>query len=262
MAVISQLLRIFEGSKEEQMALENREISSEALLIPEHLAIIMDGNGRWAQAQGKPRAEGHIAGVEALRRTLTAAGHMGVRVLTVYAFSTENWLRPKQEVTALMELLVKAIVAETPKLNQDGVALRAIGNLARLPEDAYSALQNCIEETRENSRMTLVLALSYSSRDELVRTYHKLLQERYTEVDEEAIEAHLDTAGLPPLDLLIRTGGEQRLSNFLLWQAAYAELYFSPTLWPDYGEQDLIEAFRAYSLRERRFGLTGEQIND
>lgn len=233
------------------------------VLIPNHLAIIMDGNGRWAKAKGKPRTDGHIAGVDALRRTLTACGNMGVKVLTVYAFSTENWNRPKEEVDALMDLLVQAIVNETPELMKQGIRLDTIGDINKLPEKSLSYLQNCKKTTSVNSNMTLVLALSYSSKDEIVRAVRRIKSSYSSEeINQDLISNELDTKDLPELDLLIRTGGEMRLSNFMLWQAAYAELFFSKTLWPDFGENDLIEAFRSYGERERRFGLTSEQIKD
>lgn len=233
------------------------------ILIPNHLAIIMDGNGRWAKSKGKPRTDGHIAGVDALRRTLTACGNMGVKVLTVYAFSTENWNRPKEEVDALMDLLVQAIVNETPELMKQGIKLDTIGDISKLPQRSLSYLNECKQTTANNKNMTLVLALSYSSQDEIVRAVNNI-KNNYPSQDitQEILEGELDTKDLPALDLLIRTGGEMRLSNFMLWQAAYAELFFSKTLWPDFGEQDLKEAFKSFKDRERRFGLTSEQIKD
>lgn len=235
-------------------------------VVPYHLAIIMDGNGRWAQAQGKPRTDGHVAGIDALRRTLKAAGNMGVKVLTVYAFSTENWNRPKEEVDALMDLLVQAIVNETPELMKQSISLTAIGDLSRLPQNSLKYLNDCIKETGNNTKMTLVLALSYSSKDEIIRATRKLFDKvkekglSSNNITQDDLEQELDTKDIAPLDLLIRTGGEKRLSNFMLWQAAYAELFFSDTLWPDFGEKDLEEAFHSYKHRERRFGLTSEQI--
>lgn len=226
----------------------------------------MDGNGRWAKLRGLPRTDGHLQGQEALRATLRAAAELGISYLTVYAFSTENWSRPQEEVDALMELLVRAIHAETPELMKEGVRIRAIGDLSRLPETAQQALAECIEQTKDNKRTTLVLALSYSSRDELVRASRQLASDvqagrlRPEDITEERLSATLDTAGLPEPDLLIRTGGEERISNFLLWQIAYAELFFSSTYWPDFGKEALLEAIEAYSARERRFGKTSEQI--
>ncbi len=230
--------------------------------VPKHIAIIMDGNGRWAKERGLPRTDGHLKGKEALRDVLRAAAEFGVEVLTVYAFSTENWNRPKEEVDALMELLVHAIKVETPELQKEGVRLQTIGDTSRLPEQARLSLESCIEETRNNSRITLVLALSYSSRDELLRATKKMILDgtKAEDLNEEHISQALDTAGLPELDLLIRTGGEYRISNFLLWQAAYAELYFSPVFWPDFGRESLLEALKAFAQRERRFGKTSEQL--
>lgn len=246
------------------MSLEH--IKIEDLAVPRHVAVIMDGNGRWAKQRGLPRTEGHIKGQDALRATLRAAAEFGVEVLTVYAFSTENWHRPQEEVDALMELLVHAIHSETPELIKEGVRLRTIGDTDRLPERARQSLEQCLKDTAHCSRITLVLALSYSSRDEVVRGLKSLVQGiasgnlSLEDIDEEAVSAHLDTAGLPELDLLIRTGGESRISNFLLWQAAYAELYFSPCYWPDFGREQLLGAIVDYNQRERRFGKTSEQI--
>ena len=245
---------------------EEQETTQPRVRVPRHVAIIMDGNGRWAQQRGLPRAEGHIRGQDALRATLRAAAELGIEYLTVYAFSTENWARPQQEVEALMELLVSAIHSETPELMSQGVRLWAIGDLSRLPERARQSLYECIERTKDNRQITLVLALSYSSRDELTRATRRIagaihrgeLQE--TDITEELITSYLDTADLPDPDLLIRTGGEERISNYLLWQAAYSELFFSPVYWPDFGKAPLEAALEAYASRERRFGKTSEQI--
>ncbi|MBF1289252.1 MAG: isoprenyl transferase [Porphyromonadaceae bacterium] len=236
------------------------------LRIPEHVAIIMDGNGRWAKQRGLPRTDGHIRGQDALRATLRAAAEFGIRYLTVYAFSTENWSRPKEEVDALMSLLVSAIHSETPSLIEEGVRLEAIGNLSRLPEAAKQALRESIQATAACERITLIVALSYSSRDEILRATTQIAREvaegrlSADSLTEETISAHLDTAAFPDPDLLIRTGGEERISNYLLWQAAYAELFFSSVYWPDFGREALREALEAYTARERRFGKTSEQI--
>lgn len=235
-------------------------------LIPRHVAIIMDGNGRWAKQRGLPRTDGHLRGQDALRATLRAAAEFGIEYLTVYAFSTENWGRPKEEVDALMELLVSAIHSETPDLMKEGVRIRAIGDLERLPEKARRSLMDCIEETKENKQITLILALSYSSRDELTRAVRGIVSDvqrgllRPEDIDEDVLSRHLDTAPFPDPDLLIRTGGEERISNYLLWQVAYAELFFSSVYWPDFGKEALREALDAYASRERRFGKTSEQI--
>lgn len=229
---------------------------------PRHVAIIMDGNGRWAKERGLPRSRGHIEGQTSLRNTLRAAAEFEIEFLTVYAFSTENWNRPKEEVDALMELLVSAIEAETPDLMAEGVRIKAIGDLSRLPEKARLSLKGCIEQTAHNTTITLVLALSYSSRDEIVRAARRLLEQGVPadSLTEERFASYLDTAEMPELDLMIRTGGERRISNYLLWQTAYAELYFSDAYWPDFGRSQLLEAIRDYNERERRWGKTSEQI--
>jgi di-trans,poly-cis-decaprenylcistransferase len=226
----------------------------------------MDGNGRWAKQRGLPRTDGHIRGQDALRATLRAAAEFGIRYLTVYAFSTENWSRPKEEVDTLMSLLVSAIHSETPSLIEEGVRLEAIGNLSRLPKAAQQALRESIQATAVCERITLIVALSYSSRDEILRATTQIAREvaegrlSADSLTEETISAHLDTAAFPDPDLLIRTGGEERISNYLLWQAAYAELFFSSVYWPDFGREALREALEAYTARERRFGKTSEQI--
>lgn len=246
------------------MSLED--INMAELSVPRHIAVIMDGNGRWAKQRGLPRTDGHIKGQDALRATLRAAAEFGVEVLTVYAFSTENWNRPQEEVDALMELLVHAIHSETPELIQEGVRLQAIGDVERLPQGARESLKRCLADTAHCTRITLVLALSYSSRDELVRSMRSIAQRvadadlSPQQINEAIISDTLDTNTLPELDLMIRTGGEQRISNFLLWQAAYAELYFSDCYWPDFGREELLRAILDYNQRERRFGKTSEQI--
>lgn len=238
----------------------------EGFKAPQHVAIIMDGNGRWAKQRGLPRTDGHIRGQDALRATLRAAAEFGIGTLTVYAFSTENWNRPQEEVDTLMELLVRALHAETPELISQGVRLSVIGDISRLPEQVLINLDEAMERTAHCERINLVVALSYSSRDEIVRAVSTITEQVSKDeldpqnVDEELIGSNLDTANLPDLDLLIRTGGEMRISNFLLWQAAYAELYFSDYYWPDFGREALLEALLDYQERERRFGMTSEQI--
>ena len=215
---------------------------STAKLIPQHVAIIMDGNGRWAKQRGKERTEGHIAGVETIRTTLRAAIKCGVRYVTFYAFSTENWGRPEAEVDALMELLCKSVICETPALKEQGVQVRTIGDRSRFSEKVQFYLNQIEQETREGERLTMVLALNYSSRDELRRAMQQLAQQvergelKVEEINEERISKSLDTAFMPDPDLVIRTSGEQRLSNFLMWQASYAEFYFPEVLWPDFTE--------------------------
>ena len=248
------------------MATQTQDEVLSASHIPSHVAIIMDGNGRWAKQRGLPRTEGHIRGQDALRTTLRAAARRGIKYLTVYTFSTENWSRPQEEVDALMSILVSAIHAETPQLIAEGVRMRAIGDLSRLPQQAQDSLAESIELTKDGQQITLILALSYSSRDEIRRASQRLAAEaaagrlRPEEITEEIISSYLDTAEYPDPDLVIRTGGEERISNYLLWQSAYSELYFSETYWPDFGQEALDEALAAYASRERRFGKTSEQI--
>ena len=248
------------------MATQTQDEVLSASHIPSHVAIIMDGNGRWAKQRGLPRTEGHIRGQDALRTTLRAAAKRGIKYLTVYTFSTENWSRPQEEVDALMSILVSAIHAETPQLIAEGVRMRAIGDLSRLPQQAQDSLAESIELTKDGAQITLILALSYSSRDEIRRASQRLAAEtaaghlRPEEITEELISSYLDTAEYPDPDLVIRTGGEERISNYLLWQSAYSELYFSETYWPDFGQEALDEALAAYASRERRFGKTSEQI--
>jgi len=223
--------------------------------VPRHVAIIMDGNGRWAKARGLPRAAGHRAGAEAARETLRAAGEAGVECLTLYAFSSENWRRPAQEIADLTGLLRFYIGRELDSLHKEGIRLRILGDHTAFESDVANMVDRAVARTAGNTRMTLAIALNYGARTEIVRAARIAAQTRApAEIDEAAIEAALDTAGLPPLDLLIRTSGEQRLSNFLLWQAAYAELLFVDTLWPDFGGDALRAALAEYSRRERRYG--------
>ena len=234
--------------------------------LPEHVAIIMDGNGRWAKAQGKPRSYGHQEGVVSVHTIMDAATQLGLRYLTLYTFSTENWNRPEEEVQALMSLMVTAIHRETANMMEKNVRLIAIGDLSRLRPDAYETLQACIETTAGNTGTTLVLALSYSSRWEITEAVRQIAQQvsegqlRAEEITEELVSAHLTTKGIPDPDLLIRTGGEQRISNFLLWQLSYAEFYFTEVFWPEFREEELYEAILYYQRRERRFGKTSEQL--
>ena len=232
--------------------------------LPQHVAIIMDGNGRWAKAKGKDRSYGHQEGVVSVRKVVEAATTVGLKYLTMYTFSTENWNRPEAEVQALMSLLVAAIHRETPDLMKNNVRLMAIGNLDRLPADAYATLQNCIAQTSANTGVTLILALSYSARWEITEAVKRLVQKgelKPEQIDSELISRHLTTHFMPDPDLLIRTGGELRLSNYMLWQCAYSELYFCDTYWPDFREEELRKAICDYQKRERRFGKTSEQIN-
>lgn len=230
--------------------------------IPRHIAIIMDGNGRWAQQHKRERTYGHIYGVEAVRNVLKAAVKAGVKVLTLYTFSEENWNRPQEEVEALMELLVNSIHNEIDELKANNVSLQAIGDLSKLPNGARETLAKAIQETAHLTSCQLVLAINYSGRTEILRAAEQISKKGITEVDEETFSKELYLPSLPNPDLLIRTGGELRISNFLLWQVAYAELYFTPTYWPDFGAEDLYEAILEYQGRERRFGKTSEQINN
>ena len=234
--------------------------------LPRHMAIIMDGNGRWAKAKGKDRSFGHQEGVVSVRKIMDAVTQLGLKYLTLYTFSTENWNRPEEEVQALMSLLVSAIHRETPDMMKKNVRLTAIGDLSRLREDAYNTLQECIDTTSANTGTTLVLALSYSSRWEITRAARQLAQEvleqkiNPNDITEAMVSDHLTTKNIPDPDLLIRTGGEKRISNFLLWQLSYAEFFFTDVFWPDFREEELYEAILYYQQRERRFGKTSEQL--
>lgn len=234
--------------------------------LPRHVAIIMDGNGRWAKAKGKDRSFGHQEGVVSVRKIMDAVTQLGLKYLTLYTFSTENWNRPEEEVQALMSLLVSAIHRETPDMMKKNVRLTAIGDLSRLREDAYNTLQECIDTTSANTGTTLVLALSYSSRWEITRAARQLAQEvleqkiNPNDITEAMVSDHLTTKNIPDSDLLIRTGGEKRISNFLLWQLSYAEFFFTDVFWPDFREEELYEAILYYQQRERRFGKTSEQL--
>ena len=232
--------------------------------IPTHIAITMDGNGRWAQLKGKLRVFGHQNGVKAVRDTVEAAAEIGVKFLTLYAFSTENWRRPDSEVNALMALLVSAINKETKTLMDNNIKLSTIGETDSLPSKARNKLVEVIEKTKKNTRMTLILAISYSGRWEILNATKKLISEgiQPENVNESMFQQYLTTKNVPDPELLIRTSGEYRISNFLLWQIAYSELYFSEKLWPDFRRTDLEHAILEYQNRERRFGKTAEQIQN
>ena len=240
------------------------QINSEKL--PKHLAIIMDGNGRWAKKQGLLRTLGHEKGTKSVRVVVETCAKLGVENLTLYAFSTENWNRPKLEVDTLMKLLISSLKKELKTLMQNNIRLNAIGNLTNLPTKVQAELEEVIFKTAENKRMTLTLALSYGSRDEIVKAVKKISDKvknniiSIEAIDETIINQHLYTHNLPDVDLVIRTSGEHRISNFLLWQIAYAEFYFTDVLWPDFDENNLYEAIISYQNRERRFGKTSEQI--
>lgn len=224
---------------------------------PIHVGIIMDGNGRWATSQGKPRAAGHRAGVENLRRVLESCVRFGIRVLTIYAFSTENWSRPQTEVNLLLNLLAEALPREVPQLHKNGVRLQHIGRLERIPERSRRAVLQAMEMTRQNDRLVLNVAFNYGGRAEVVDAVKHIISAGISaeKVDEELFSQYLYTAGQPDVDLIIRTAGELRLSNFLLWQGAYAEYYAAPVYWPDFDETELYKALLAYNGRERRYGV-------
>jgi undecaprenyl diphosphate synthase len=234
--------------------------------LPKHIAIIMDGNGRWAKQKGYLRAFGHENGTKSVRVTVETCAKLGIDNLTLFAFSTENWNRPKLEVDLLMELLINSLKKELKTLQENNIRLNSIGNLDLLPKSAQKKLEEVIETTKDNSRMVLTLALSYGSREELINAVKNISDKvknniiSIDSIDESIINQHLYTRNLPEVDLLIRTSGEHRISNFLLWQIAYSELYFTDVLWPDFKENDLYEAIISYQKRERRFGKTSEQI--
>ena len=235
--------------------------------LPKHIAIIMDGNGRWVKQKGMLRAFGHENGTKSVKQTVESCAELGIENLTLYAFSTENWKRPKLEVQTLMKLLVSSLKKEIKTLQDNNIKLFAIGSLNTLPKKVHKELFEVIESTKHNTRMTLTLALSYGSREEIINTVKEISIKvknniiSAENIDESIINEHLYTQNLPDVDLLIRTSGEQRISNFLLWQIAYAELYFTSVLWPDFTKQHLYEAIIEYQKRERRFGKTSEQLS-
>lgn len=235
-------------------------------ILPKHIAVIMDGNGRWAKKKGNQRIFGHKNGVKAVRDTVEGAAEIGIKYLTLYAFSTENWSRPKQEVDALMSLLVSTINSETDTLIKNNVRLLTIGDIDGLPGNVKNNLQEVIDKTASNTGLSLILALNYSARWEIIHAVQNILKEskkrpvEISEINNEFFEKYLNTKDIPDPDLLIRTSGEYRISNFLIWQIAYAELYFTEVLWPDFRRQNLFEAIIDYQKRERRFGKTSEQI--
>ncbi|KQC32536.1 UDP pyrophosphate synthase [Nonlabens sp. YIK11] len=242
------------------------EILLDQTKLPEHVAIIMDGNGRWAKNQGLMRVRGHEKGTKAVSQTVKTCAKLGIKYLTLYAFSTENWKRPKLEVDTLMRILVSSLRKELPTLRENGIRLKAVGSLHQLPDKAQKELAEVVELTKDNNKMNLVLALSYGSREELTTAVKLIAKDvvrgdlEVEQIEESTIENYLFTKDMPDVDLLIRTSGEHRISNFLLWQIAYAELYFTNTLWPDFRKKDLMVALKNYQDRERRFGKTSEQL--
>ena len=245
-----------------------KDIQLDPKRIPKHVAIIMDGNGRWAQKKGELRIFGHTNGVDSVREALTAAVEIGVQYLTLYAFSTENWNRPQQEIAALMDLLVQSIYNEIDELNNKGVKLETIGDVEILPKSCQNALVDAKKKTKDNQKITLILALSYSSRREISHAIQKMTKEvvdgnlKSEAINEDLISSYLSTANYPDPELLIRTSGENRVSNFLMWQLAYTELYFTKILWPDFKKKNFYKAIFDYQKRERRFGKTSQQILD
>ena len=230
--------------------------------LPRHVAVIMDGNGRWARERGEDRVFGHANGVESVRSAVRAAGELGVEYLTLYAFSTENWARPKEEINALMELLVESLAGEVQELIRKGVRLRSTGDISALPPSCVAALSNVEERTADCTGLTLILALSYSGRWEITEAVRQIVRSGVPaeQIDEDTVRTHLGMPDVPDPDLLIRTSGEQRLSNFLLWQLAYSELHFTPVMWPDFREDHFKAAILEFRGRERRFGRTGDQM--
>jgi undecaprenyl diphosphate synthase len=236
--------------------------------IPRHIAIIMDGNGRWAKKRGMPRIAGHQEGVESVRDVVEACGQLGVQYLTLYAWSTENWKRPKEEVSLLMRLLLRALRDETDRLNRNNVRLQTIGDIGALPQDVQNELFDDIQKTKANTGLTLTLALSYSGRWDITQAIRRIVHDAVTNtvaetsVTESLVANYLSTASLPDPDLLIRTSGEVRVSNFLLWQLAYSEIYITPKLWPSFRRDELYAAIADYQRRERRFGMVSEQLTN
>ena len=236
--------------------------------LPRHVAIVMDGNGRWAKSRRKPRIYGHKVGADSVREIVEMSCELGIGHLTLYAFSSENWKRPEQEVSGLMNILKSYLVSELSRMEKNQIRLNCVGEASRLPEGVRRTLEDTIERTAGNDKMVLNLALSYGARDEICMAVKKIAQRcldgdlKPEQIDHQILTDQLYTAGQPDPDLLIRTGGEQRLSNFLLWQASYAEIYFTDIMWPDFRREAYLEALIDYQKRERRFGKTGEQVTD
>jgi undecaprenyl diphosphate synthase len=248
--------------KSKNQTLEQLRAQLDVNSLPKHIAVIMDGNGRWALRNGLPRVAGHKKGVDTVRRVTEQCRQYGIQVLTLYAFSDENWGRPKEEVGFLMDLLGTFLKAEIATMKANGIRFRTIGRIERLPASILAWIQRALSETEKNTGMVLNVALSYGGRGEILEAIKRMRSSdtAAADVTEETFSSFLDTAGLPDLDLIIRTSGEKRISNFLLWQAAYAELYFTDTLWPDFEERDLLAALLDYQGRQRRFGLTQDQL--
>jgi len=255
-------MEMYQRMKSKDQTLEQLRARLDMNSLPKHVAIIMDGNGRWAQRNGLPRVAGHKRGVDTVRRVTEQCRQYGIQVLTLYAFSDENWGRPKEEVGFLMDLLGTFLKAEISTMKANGIRFRTIGRIERLPASAQTWIDRALSETAGNTGMVLNLALSYGGRGEILEAIKRMRSANTAAaaITEELFSSFLDSAGLPDPDLIIRTSGEKRISNFLLWQAAYAELYFTETLWPDFNEQDLLAALLDYQGRQRRFGLTQDQL--
>ena len=255
-------MEIHQRMKNKNQTIEQLRAQLDVNSLPKHVAVIMDGNGRWALRNGLPRVAGHKRGVDTVRRVTEQCRQYGIQVLTLYAFSDENWGRPKEEVGFLMDLLGTFLKAEIAAMKANGIRFRTIGRTERLPTSIQAWIQRALSETEKNTGMVLNVALSYGGRGEILEAIKRMrsADTAAADVTEETFSSFLDTAGLPDLDLIIRTSGEKRISNFLLWQAAYAELYFTDTLWPDFEERDLLAALLDYQGRQRRFGLTQDQL--
>ena len=249
-------------------SIESRKTAIKERRLPVHIAVIMDGNGRWAKQRNMTRIDGHRAGIETVRRIVKLAGELGIGYLTLYTFSSENWNRPPVEVRGIMKLLAQTVKKEVPELNKNRVRVKTIGDISRLPKKSRDALTEAIHLTASNDGLTLILALNYGGRDEIVRAVRNIASRvedgtlTSDTITPAVIESSLDTAGVPDPDLLIRTSGEYRLSNYLLWQLAYTELWITDVMWPAFSESDFLDALESYSGRERRFGMTSQQITD
>ncbi len=267
-AILPSLIQLYVMNKLSKTDLINIDKVKASGSIPEHIAIIMDGNGRWAKSKGYPRVVGHKQGVKTVRTVVETCDKLGVKYLTLYTFSTENWNRPKNEVSTLMRLIVSSLKNETDQLHKNNIKLNAIGALEKLPKEVQKELEDARERTKNNNRMTLNLALSYSGRLELINAIKAISNNvkngliNTEQIDEEMVNRFLFTQAMPDPDLLIRSGGEYRISNFLLWQIAYSEIYVTSRLWPDFSTDDVLDAIRDFQKRERRFGLVSEQIKN
>jgi undecaprenyl diphosphate synthase len=267
-AILISLIQLYVMNKLSKADLKNIDEVKASGSIPEHIAIIMDGNGRWAKSKGYPRVVGHKQGVKTVRTVVETCANLGVKFLTLYTFSTENWKRPKNEVSTLMRLIVSSLKDETEQLHKNNIKLNAIGALDKLPGEVQKELEDARERTKNNTRMTLNLALSYSGRLELINAIKSISDNvkngliNSEQIDEEMVNRFLFTQNMPDPDLLIRSGGEYRISNFLLWQIAYSEIYVTSKLWPDFSTDDVLDAIRDFQKRERRFGLVSEQIKN